>query len=126
MIRAVKISFVIHKKALVNEVTFQKPLRMGLVARGTTGDQRVGTFSPTPRPLGRERGCRLSQLPMASVLTVPASVMRPPQNPRGRGRWAFGLVNTGRFKEGGAWRGHKVPRPFLILPCPGFSLSFIL
>ena len=51
------VSFVIHDKSLsitpvyVNEVTFGKPLRMGvLVVRGTNRMIRVGTFSLNPSP----------------------------------------------------------------------------
>lgn len=75
--------------------------------------QGVGTFSPTRRPLGGERGWGLTQSPIANdiinevfIKTQKDWVLR-----------ASGLVNTWRFGESGAWRGHgsSTRSPYLAL-----------
>ena len=38
-----------HTWFYVNEVTFEKSLRMGVVARGTNHDEKVRTFHPNPQ-----------------------------------------------------------------------------
>ena len=61
------VSLAIHEKPLsttpdfVNEVTFEKPLRMEVVARGTNQKERVRTSNPTSPNLTAREGWRLNQ-----------------------------------------------------------------